>query len=118
MCQERQCEREWVYVRKEETREGNRASGYGANTANPVTLLQARTSPFTERCWEHCVSKAPHSSSFSLPSSFLCGFLRYWKHHGGHREQQVGFLVDFCLQAQAELKQYVKKKESYKKRKE
>lgn len=109
-------ERVGVCVRKEETREGNRAPGYSANTANPVTLLQARTSPFTERCWERCVSKAPHSSSsLSPPSPFLCGFLRYWKHHGGHGEQQVGFLVDFCLQAQAELKRNVKKRNTIRK---
>lgn len=51
------------------------------------------------------MSEASHfSSSLSPPSHLLCSLLRYWKHHGGHREQQVGSLVDFCLQAQAELK--------------
>lgn len=120
MCQERPCEKEWVCVcekeRKKERREGNRASGYSANTANPVTLLQARTSPFTERCWKRCVSEAPHfSSSLSPPSPFLCGLLRYWTHHGGHREQQVGSLVDFCLQAQEELKQNAGKRKAIRK---
>lgn len=117
MCQERPYERVGgVCVRKEETREGNRASGYSANTANPVTLLQARTSPFTERCWKRCVREAPHfSSSLSAASPFLCCFLRYWKHHGGHGEQQVGSLVDSCLQAQAKLKRNAGKRKAIRK---
>ncbi len=120
MCQERPCERVggWVCVceKGRETRDGNRASGYSANTANPVTLLQARTSPFTERCWKGCVSEAPYfSSSLSPPSPFLCGLLRYWKHHGGQGEQQVVSLVDFCLQAQAELKRNAVKRKAIRK---
>ncbi len=99
----------WEREKGRETREGNRASGY---SANPVTLFQARTSTFMERCWKRCVSKAPHFSSFSSPSPFLCGLLRYWKHHGGHGEQQVGSLVEFCLQAQAELKRNAGKRKA------
>lgn len=116
-CAKRECEREWVCVcvRKEETRERNRAPGYSANTANPVTLLQARTSPFTERCWERCVSKATHSSSSVTSLPLLLWLLRYWKHHGGHREQQVCSLVDFCLQAQAELKRNAEKRKAIRK---
>lgn len=117
MCQERPCEREWVCVceRKEETRERNRAPGYSANTANPVTLLQARTSPFTEMLGALC----EQSSSFLLLSltslPLLLWLLRYWKHHGGHREQQVGSLVDFCLQAQVELKRNSEKRKAIRK---
>lgn len=104
-----------VCERKEETRERNRAPGYSANTANPVTLLQARTSPFTEMLGALCEQSSPFLllSLTSLP--LLLWLLRYWKHHGGHREQQVGSLVDFCLQAQVELKRNSEKKESIKK---
>lgn len=56
-----------VHERERNSREGNRAPGYSANTANPVTLLQARTSPFMERCCKRCVNTAFHFSSLLNP---------------------------------------------------
>lgn len=55
------------HERERNSREGNRAPGYSANTANPVTLLQARTSPFMEWCCKHCVNTASRFSSRSPP---------------------------------------------------
>ncbi len=52
---------------------------------------------------------------FHLPPPSFVGLLRYWKHHGGHGEQQVVSLVDFCLQAQAELKRNAVKRKAIRK---